>query len=217
VQAIGAYLRCLDVLTARGTCTQWADALAASVTQLRIPLVSNPNPTPLRQLQDTSAAGSRLTDAAQHLTAGLERFPRVHSVTLLLSPDTSSQDLQQALRVVGCKVGGLDKLAQVFSRGCASYFRRLPHQQKLLQMPANICSSVACPACDLCVASITSLMTAVVSSAMRGLCVLLSTVVLLCLQPGITTVYICEVPSPLGPSPADRYGRQQYRFCHSML
>lgn len=128
MQSIGAYLRLWDLLTARRTCTQWADALAPSVTQLRVHLRSNPDPTPSHKLQDTQVAGYGLTDAAQQLSDALGRFPRVHSVTLLLSPDTSSQDLQQALRVVGCNVGGSDNSSQVISTGCASHSKSLPHQ-----------------------------------------------------------------------------------------
>jgi hypothetical protein len=107
MQSVGAFLGFSDVLAARLTCSQWADALASLVTELRVPLASHPIPAQLtqsHQSQHTPVVETELSVAAQQLSAALWMLSCVN-ITLLLSPDTSSKDLQQALHVVGSKVG----------------------------------------------------------------------------------------------------------------
>jgi hypothetical protein len=93
--------------------------LAPLVTRLRIPVVAAPDATIAQVTTETAAmqagaaaeassgtAADLVIKFPKQLSAALSKFHKVHTVTLLLTPNTIGSDLQQALQIVGSKVRG---------------------------------------------------------------------------------------------------------------
>lgn len=138
LQLLASHLSWPSVLDARQTCRHWAAALDPLITHLRVPLTV------------TAPGGEQL---AALLPAALDKFTGVMSVTLLLTPSTTAQGLQEALHTVGSKVGGQLAAPQIsgatLSCGYCHAFLFVPPNCK--RGVSILCLETVCPAaCATC-------------------------------------------------------------------